>query len=385
MSDMTPSHAAFWISAVLLLYTYLGYPLLIRLWSWFWPRLTVAGPLSPSMTLVVVAHNEARRIRQRLENFLDLDYAWDRVEVIVASDGSTDATAELARNYRTPQVRVVEFKERRGKSAVLNDVIPMAGGEIVVLADVRQRFEASALRALAECFLDPEVGAVSGELVLLEGPGRSEVGKGVDFYWRYEKFMRLHESRVGSTVGATGAIYALRRSLFRPIPDTIILDDVLIPMQVARLGYRVLFEPRARAYDWVTATASEEFLRKLRTIAGNFQLFILEPWLLNPFGNPLWMQTVSHKLFRLLSPFALATAFGSNLLLLQGPGYTGFFAAQSAFYAAALLGYLTRDMARRPFLLNVPYAFCLLNWATLVAFVRLLGGRQAVTWERFAG
>ena len=385
MHDLTGAYTVFWVSAALLFYTYLGYPFLIRIWSGFWPRRVAAGPALPSLTLVVVAHNEARRIHQRLENFLDLDYSWDRVEVIVASDGSTDGTADLARNYRSPQVRVVEFMDRRGKSAVLNDVIPMAAGEVVVLADVRQRFEANALHALAECFSDPEVGAVSGELVLLDGPSRSEVGKGVDFYWRYEKFMRLHESRVGSTVGATGAIYALRRVLFRPIPEATILDDVLIPMQVARLGYRVLFEPRARAYDWVAANASEEFMRKLRTIAGNFQLFILQPWLLNPFSNPLWIQTVSHKACRLLSPIALAMMFGSNLLLLKGPDYTWLFAAQAAFYAAAFLGYLTRGAMHRPLFLNVPYAFCLLNWATLVALVRLLNGRQQVTWERFAG
>ena len=385
MPDLTGTYTVFWVSAALLSYTYLGYPVLIRIWSGLWPRRAAVGPALPSMTLVVVAHNEARRIRQRLENFLDLDYAWDRVEVIVASDGSTDGTADLARNYRAPQVRVVEFKHRRGKSAVLNDVIPMATGEVVVLADVRQRFETNALHALSGCFADPEVGAVSGELVLLDGPAHSEVGKGVDFYWRYEKFMRLHESRVGSTVGATGAIYALRRVLFRPIPEATILDDVLIPMQVARLGYRVLFEPRARAYDWVAASASEEFVRKLRTIAGNFQLFILQPWLLNPFSNPLWIQTVSHKACRLLSPIALATAFGSNLLLVKDPDYTWLFASQAAFYAAAFLGYLTRRAPRRPFFLNVPYAFCLLNWATVVAFVRLLNGRQLVTWERFAG
>ncbi|MGE5624331.1 MAG: glycosyltransferase family 2 protein [Bacillota bacterium] len=385
MVDITGAYAVFWTSIAFLLYTYIGYPLLIRLWSWLSPRPLRTSPLLPCMTLVVVAHNEARRIQQRLENFLDLDYPWDRLDLILASDGSTDTTAEQARNYHSEYVQVIEFSQRRGKSAVLNDVIPRAKGEIVVLADVRQRFEANALRALAECFSDSEVGAVSGELVLLDGPGRSEVGKGVDFYWRYEKFMRLHESRVDSSVGVTGAIYALRRSLFMPIPAVTILDDVLIPMEVVRQGYRVLFEPRARAYDWVTATAREEFMRKLRTIAGNFQLLVLRPWLLNPFSNRLWVQTVSHKACRLLSPLGLAAVFGSNLLLLADPDYTGLFAAQAAFYIAAFLGYLTRGAARRPFFLNVPYAFCLLNWATVVAFVRFLNGRQQVTWERRAG
>ncbi len=382
-----PAELILWVSAALLFYTYLGYPLLIRLWPG--KRRQESGSLpggaEPAMTLVVVAHNEARRIRQRLENFLDLDYPWDRLEIIVASDGSTDATAELARNYRSPFVRVMEFKHRRGKSAVLNDVLRLASGEIVVFADARQRFETGALRALAGCFADPQVGAAGGELVLLDGASRSDVEEGVDFYWRYEKFIRLHESRVDSTVGATGAIYALRRSLYRPIPDATILDDVLIPMQVTRLGYRVVFEPRARAYDWIAATAGEEFKRKLRTIAGNFQLLALEPWLLDPFRNRLWWQTISHKVCRLLSPLGLVTAFSANLLLVTDPDYMGLFIAQALFYGAALLGRFTRRGTRRPFLLNVPYAFCLLNWATVVAFVRLLSGRQRVTWERSTG
>jgi cellulose synthase/poly-beta-1,6-N-acetylglucosamine synthase-like glycosyltransferase len=384
-----PAYAAlcFWVSAALLAYTYVGYPVLIRVWGGLAKRDSVTGWMQPRVTLVVVAYNESKRIKQRLENFLDLDYPWDHLEVIVASDGSTDGTAAKARAYASEQVSVVEFKHRRGKAAVLNDVMRMASGEIVVLADARQKFETGALKALVACFADPAVGAVSGELVLLDSTGRaSEVGKGVDFYWRYEKFMRLHESRIDSTVGVTGAIYALRRGLFRPIPESLILDDVLIPMQAVRQGYRVLFEPRARAYDWVSSNAQQEFTRKLRTIAGNFQLFILKPWLLNPFINRLWLQTVSHKLFRLLSPACLMVAFAANLLLALQPGaFRALFVLQVLFYAAAGLGYLTRHAAHKPFFLNIPYAFCLLNWATVMAFIYLLNGRQQVTWERTAG
>jgi biofilm PGA synthesis N-glycosyltransferase PgaC len=382
---MSGAQTILWLSIALLAYTYVGYPLLIRLWAGLKPQQVLTGWMMPRLTLVVVAYNESQRIRQRLENFLDLDYPWDHLEIIVASDGSTDDTAEQARAYHSTFVRVTEFKKRRGKSAVLNDVMKLARGEIVVLADARQRFETGALRALASRFADPQVGAVSGELILLDGSSHSEVGKGVDFYWRYEKFMRLYEGQIDSTVGVTGAIYALRRQLFQPIPESLILDDVLIPMQVVRQGYRVLFEPKARAYDWVVPTAQQEFTRKLRTIAGNFQLFLLRPWLLSPAHNRLWVQTVSHKLFRLLSPLLLATTFLANLVLAGEPAYRILLAAQILFYGAALLGYLTRHASRKPFFLNIPYAFCLLNWATVMALVHLLNGRQQVTWERTTG
>lgn len=374
----------FWLSAGFLVYTYLGYPVVLRAWARFMARRTFVGRREPRVTLIVVAYNEAARIRKRIENFLELDYDWGRVEIIIASDGSTDGTAELARGYRSPFVKILEFRTRRGKSAVLNEVIPLARGEIVVLADTRQRFETEALRALVADFTDSAVGAVSGELVLQARAEGSEVGKGVDFYWRYEKLLRRMESNISSSIGVTGAIYALRKALFKHIPDATILDDVLIPMNVVRQGYRVLFEPHARAYDWTSADADTEFKRKLRTIAGNFQLLMLEPWLLNPFLNPAWFQTLSHKVCRLLSPLFLAAAFAANLPLAAQPAYRGLLLLQLLFYAAAFLGYLTRGAARRPFLLNVPYAFCLLNWATVLALVGLMNGHQQVTWERTA-
>jgi cellulose synthase/poly-beta-1,6-N-acetylglucosamine synthase-like glycosyltransferase len=195
---------------------------------------------------------------------------------VIASDGSTDDTVAIARRYEDSGVRVCAFEKRRGKSAVLNAVVPTLRGEIVLFADARQQFDCDALRAIVSNFADPCVGAVSGELMLRATAGTTAAGYGTAFYWRYEKFVRSMESRADSTICATGAVYAIRREAFEPIPDDTILDDMLIPLRIVRRGYRVLFEPEARAYDSVAPSARYELTRKMRTNAGLFQLFARE-------------------------------------------------------------------------------------------------------------
>lgn len=371
----------FWLCALLLGYVHLGYPALIRAWAGAESRPRRHLGVEPTVCLLLVAYNEADRIAGRVENLLGLDYRREKLEIVLASDGSTDATPEMARAYE-PEVTVIAFETRRGKPTVLNDLVPKLRGEIVVLTDARQRFEASALRMLVEPFADPHVGAVSGELILTGDGGGTRLGEGVGLYWRYEKFIRANESRADSTIGATGAIYAIRRDLFEPIPEDTILDDVLIPVRIARRGYRVLFEPRALAYDRVAAKAGEEFARKVRTIAGNFQLFARERWLLNPFKNRLWLQTVSHKGLRLLNPLLLSGALVINFFILARPFYQWMLGAQLLFYGAALGGYLLRNAGGKSPFLSVPYVLCLLSWATVVAFFRFATGRQRVTWEK---
>jgi cellulose synthase/poly-beta-1,6-N-acetylglucosamine synthase-like glycosyltransferase len=372
----------FWLCALVLSYTYVGYPALVFAWGRLAARPFRARPTEPSVSVVLVAHNEADRIRARLANLLSLDYPEDRLEILVGSDGSDDGTAEQVAACDAAKVRLFVFGRRRGKAAVVNDLVARTRGEIVVLADARQEWSHGALRALVAPFADSTVGAVSGELVLLPGSQASATGEGVGLYWRYEKLIRRSESRVDSSVGATGAIYAIRRALFERIPDDTVLDDVLIPFNVVRQGYRVLFEPGARAYDRAASNPGDEFRRKVRTIAGTFQLFARQPWLLNPLRNRLWFQTVSHKALRLTTPFALAGALGSNLLLLDSGPYLGLLGAQLAFYAAALVGRsLQKTSGKLPFV-SVPYVVCLLSWATLVALGRFVSGRQSVTWER---
>jgi biofilm PGA synthesis N-glycosyltransferase PgaC len=378
----TVAEGVFWICGLLLAYTYLGYPLLMWVRAARRPRPVWREDHTPQVSVVVVARNEASRIESRIENLLALDYPRDRYEIWVASDGSADDTAERAGSYREAGVEVVPFDTQRGKPAVLNELVPRARGEIVVLADARQRFEPGALKALVAPFADPSVGAVSGELILTANERGTLVGEGVGFYWRYEKSIRRSESAVDSSVGATGAIYAIRRQLFEPLPPDTVLDDVLIPMRIARAGRRTLFEPAARAYDRAAASAGEEFTRKVRTIAGNFQLFAGNAWLLDPRRNRLWFQTVSHKGLRLLIPLLLAAALVANTRLAGTPGYLLALAGQAAFYGAAVTGFAFRNLRGRVPFLTVPYTICLLSWATIVAFRRFVGGRQTVTWER---
>jgi cellulose synthase/poly-beta-1,6-N-acetylglucosamine synthase-like glycosyltransferase len=377
---MSRAELTFWASSLLLVYALMGYSLLIRAWAMLRPRGVRREPIEPTVSVVIVAQDEEARIDARLTNLLALDYPRDRLELILASDGSSDATVDRARAYERAGVQVVSFEARRGKPSVLNNVIPRCRGDIVVLGDARQRFDKGVLRALVAPFADPTVGVVSGELVLTGEEGA--VSSGVGFYWRLEKTIRASEARIDSAVGATGAIYALRRDLFERIPADTILDDVLIPLRIARRGYRVLFETAARAYDRASSIAEQEMTRKVRTIAGNFQLFAREQWLLNPFRNRLWLQTVSHKTLRLFIPVLLSIILAANLFLLSDPKFAALLLAQVAFYGGAFASQFVRSWPRVARVLGIAYMVCLLAWATSLAFCRFLGGSQTVTWTK---
>jgi cellulose synthase/poly-beta-1,6-N-acetylglucosamine synthase-like glycosyltransferase len=375
----------FWSSLILLAYVYVGYPVIAWLRGHLRARPVVREAIEPLVTVIVVAHNEAHRIARRIENLLSSDYPRERLRIVIASDGSTDDTIERARPFERTGVVLYSFRERRGKAAVLNELIPSAEGEIVVLADARQRFEPSAIRTLVANFADPGVGAVSGELHLRKRKGTTPRGEGVGFYWKYEKFIRANESWSGSTVGATGAIYAIRRDLFEPIPEDTVLDDVLIPARIVRRGYRVLFEAAARAHDLISGSPREDFVRKTRTIAGTFQLFAREPWLVNPLRSAIWFEALSHKALRLVVPALHIAIFASNLALIDLWSYRWAMGGQMMFYTAALVGHMLANTQRRSMIITVPYTMTLLGWATIVGFARFVTRRQRVTWERIPG
>lgn len=344
----------FWISIAFIVYVYAGYPLLLAAWARCvrrQPQMTAGWTRWPSISIVIAARNEGRRLQDRIQNLLEIPYPGPR-EIIVVSDGSTDDTTQVAGAFGGA-VRLIALPAG-GKPSALNAGVAAAAGEIVVFADARQRFSRGALIHLIENFGDRQVGGVTGELVLdaehprTEGDDASTVGDGLSLYWKYEKWLRRNESRVWSTLGATGAIYALRRGLWQPLPADTLLDDVLAPMRAVLAGSRIVFDERARAFDRASADAAVESRRKVRTLAGNYQILAHEPRLLLPVVNPVWIQYLSHKVARLGVPWALAAALVSSAaLMFDGWFYAAAFGLQAAFYALAGYGAWSEHRARR--------------------------------------
>jgi poly-beta-1,6-N-acetyl-D-glucosamine synthase len=365
----------FWAAAALVVYTYIGYA------AWLWVRARLSpwpvrrGAHQPTASVVMVVRNEAKVLREKLSNLLNLDYPAHLYDAVVVSDGSTDETETILREYGDPRLQIVLNQLSRGKASGLNDGIQISQGELVMFTDARQRIEPGALRILAENFADAEVGCVSGELMLGD-PQSGEAAEGMGLYWRVEKRVRELESASGSVVGATGALYAARRDLLPEVPEGTILDDVYIPMQVARQGKRVVFEPRARVWDSPNLGAEREFGRKVRTLGGNYQLLQLAPWILGA-SNPIRFEFVCHKLLRLVAPFALVVVFVTSAFL-ASPVYRIALYLQVAFYGMSLLALLrlTRGPLARG--ANAALTFVTLNMAAVVAFANFVAGRKSV-------
>jgi poly-beta-1,6-N-acetyl-D-glucosamine synthase len=329
--------AVFWIGVAFVFYVYFGYPALLLLWRRLRGRPVRKEYWEPTVTIIIAAHNESPRMEAKLKNCLDLHYPADKLQIIVSLDGPTDGSESLVEKYASKGVEMVYSAHHSGKAAALNRAVRRARGAVVVFADVRQIFDRNAIRELVANLADETVGAVSGELLLVDEFGQ-ESSNDVGLYWRYEKSIRSMESRIHSIAGATGAIYAIRRELYEDLPEDTILDDVLTPMRAALKGKRVVFEPAAKAYDSVACCAKAEYGRKVRTLYGNYQLLTHLPQSLMPWRNPIFIQFVSHKVARLLVPWAMAAVFVANLFLLSGI-YLATFLLQVALYLAAAAGY----------------------------------------------
>jgi poly-beta-1,6-N-acetyl-D-glucosamine synthase len=363
----------FWLSLGAVSYTYFGYVVLLAVYARLRRRPLVQREIVPSVSILIAAHNEERQLPAKLSNLESLLYPGDRLQILISSDGSTDHTPEILREHAARVIPII-LDQPRGKAGALNEAARRATGEILVFLDVRQMIDANAVSELVACFADPEVGAVSGEL-LLEPTAGGAGNDGLGIYWKIEKAVRKLESESGSVVGVTGAIYAIRRELFAEIPDGTILDDVFVPMNVARQGRRVVFQPSAIARDRIFVERGKEFSRKVRTLTGNYQLVQLAPWLLSP-ANPLLFRFVSHKLLRLLVPFFLLLMAVTSALS-GGPFYRMAFGVQLLCYGLAALG-AVRPSTRRVKPIAISYTFVLLNLAAAAAFSNFMQGRNKV-------
>lgn len=366
------------VSCLLFLaYTYLGYPLLIGLLARLHPRLLrVDSGYRPLVSVCIPAYNVAGYLDAKLKSLVEQDYPAHKLEILVYSDGSDDGTDDVVRSWsqRIPRIRLVRGPRRAGKPTALNTLKPLTRGELLLLTDARQPLDRGAVSALVLAMSDPNVGCATGNLLL-----RGAAGSGV--YWRYENWIRVQESRFRSVVGMTGPIAMLRRSGLGELPEDLILDDVWIPMQLRMRGARVVLVEAARAYD-AAFEDRREFARKARTLAGNYQIFARLPELLLPWRNPSWFETVSHKVTRLLSPWALLVLlFATGSIALGGPRggpswqvFSALFVLQVLFYLAAVLGAALGRVGA------LARTFVVLNLAAQVGLWRFLKGRQAVTW-----
>jgi len=370
----------FWACCSVLLYVYLVYPLALRtLAAWLGVGVR-RGTALPSVTIIVTAYNEERCIGAKLNNLAGQNYPPELVSILVASDGSSDSTEQIASSYDPARVRVLRLEGRRGKTACQNAAAEAATGEILVFTDATTRLRADALRYLVEGFADPNVGCVGGSLRYV-----SEVdnvtGREGETYWSYELRLRAAESALGSLIGVSGCLYAVRRSAYRPINPALI-SDFVIAMRMREQGLRTVLAPEAVCFEATLGLASEELSMRVRVAVRSFNALICERRFLNPlkYGSFSW-QLWSHKVLRYASPFLWLGALAANLALARYPLYLILLIGQAGLLAAGVAGFVLLDRKRNPGLFGKPYYFLLTNLASLIATLRYLQGERMVVWN----
>jgi cellulose synthase/poly-beta-1,6-N-acetylglucosamine synthase-like glycosyltransferase len=375
---------AFSVAAAIVVYVYAGYPLVLVLLRRLLARpglcraaTTSSAETTPGVSLLVAAYNEADVIAAKVHNALALDYPPNQLEIVVASDGSRDGTAEIVRRSTDDaRVRLVHYPQNRGKLYVLNDTVPQLKGEIVAFSDASSMLDPDSMRRLAAHFADPKVGAVSGVYKVTDHD-QDVHGKQEDFYWRYETFLKLQETALGSILGCHGSLYAIRKRLY-PFPDPrTINDDYVIPLRIIQQGYRVGYEPAAVARE--PAKEMGGFGRRVRIMTGNFRQLSELAALLRPFRPVELFFFCSHKVGRLIVPWALIAAFVANVLLLDRPFFRWMLVLQLGFYALAGVGAV---WPLRPRVLRLPYFFAMINAASFLGLYYAVRPRSAVAWKR---
>jgi cellulose synthase/poly-beta-1,6-N-acetylglucosamine synthase-like glycosyltransferase len=382
----------FWACLFLIAHTYVLYPML--LFSLYtaaqvWRDLRYLGsrrsrrPVLPSseelpaVSLLIPAHNEAASLHEKIANIRNLDYPAEKLEIIFVSDGSTDGTNDFLKALADANIRLIVLPERKGKANALNHAVAQARNEILIFSDASTIFARDAVRTLVRHFSDVTVGAVCGAL---EFDGTPEARQTEGVYWKYEGMLRFMEARLGATLTASGAIYALRRQCYRSLPQETLIEDFLVPMNTRKQGYRVLYDPEALATDFPASTVAGEFARRVRLAVGSYRA--LGQLLRVPMRGFTLLAFVSHKMLRWILGLLLIALVVSNLFLVRVPFYRIVLLAQLAFYAWAALGFTFRHSLQSVRFALIGYFVLAMNLAFLVGFIRFLVGRQEVTWQR---
>lgn len=371
----------FWLGAAALIYTYVGYPLLLASLSSMRPRHVRRGQFNPKVTIVITAYNEEQALAAKLENTLALDYPPELLEVIVASDCSSDRTDQIALEFASRGVRLHRQPERFGKTAAQNAAVERATGEIVLFSDATTYYQPDVLKVLMPNFADPTVGCATGRVVYVD-EAQSSIGHGTRSYWNYEFFLKHHESRVCSLIGVCGCLYAVRRSAYVPLYHEA-CSDFIIATKMMEQGLRAVYEPDAVCTEETNQQANKELQTRVRIIAQTFSDLWRHRSMMNPAKSGFYaIELLSHKVMRYMVPLFLVLALiGSAWLAPQSIFYAAAFTAQVAFYGSAFLAWMLDRLGIHSRLLAIPQYFVLTNFASLIAFYKFLRGEQYVRWE----
>ena len=370
----------FWLSLTVLAYIYVGYPLLV------WALATLVGreparkPITPAVSLLIPAYNEETHIEAKLRNSLTLDYPKVKLEIVVASDGSTDRTNALVRTFKDDGVKLLIMRDNIGKSAMLSRTVPLLRGEIIVFSDASSELEPNALKQIVRSFADRTVGCVSG-LYRLRGGATDLRSEGEGLYWRYETFIKRQESRLHSILGAHGAFYAIRQERFTRLGDATINDDYIVPMRIVQQGYRAVYDPSAVSWEREHASVEGEFARRRRIAAGNCQQIVELRGMLNPMHGWVALSFFSHKVLRTLAPLFMLTLLIASFATPSPWGPT-LLALQAALYLSAALGYVVQRQGKVVKWLSPPLYFCMGNLAMLAGLIRFCFSRDRFAWDR---
>lgn len=378
----------FWLCLFTVFYAYFGYGvvlyIILRIKRLIVPTRSFAErDFEPHVSFIVPCYNESEILEDKILNTLSLDYPKHKIEFIFITDGSTDGSDDIVKEYDA--VNLMHLPQRKGKSAAENRSVSQAKGEVIIFSDANTMLPANAVRHLVKHYADPLIGAVSGEKRIHQEGKENAAGAGEGFYWKYESKLKKWDAELYSIVGAAGELFSFRRSLYIKQEEDTILDDFMLSLRIAARGYKVHYEPDAVAMETSSANSKEELKRKIRICAGGWQAMKRLPFLLNPFHDPLLtFQYVSHRVLRWsVAPLFMIILFAVNIpLAVESAFFSAMLISQLAFYAAAGLGFMLEKRQIRMKTLFIPYYFCMMNYAAVAGFVRFIGMKQSAVWER---